>query len=70
MLKNLEPRLNQDGSDDPPTKSGVGLTAGVQYRSSLCEGIRNGEHNYVGWLTLNPQTIEGFTATIDSFKTF
>lgn len=70
MLKNLKPRPNQDGSDDPPTKPGVGLTAVVEYRSSLCEGIRNGEHNYVGWLTLNPQTVEGFTATIANFKIF
>jgi hypothetical protein len=53
MLKNLEPRLNQDESGDLPTKSGVGFAIAVQYRSSLCEGIRNGEHNYVGWLTLD-----------------
>lgn len=52
MLKNLEPMLNQDESDDPPTKPGVGFALAVQYRSSLCEGIRNGEHIYVGWLTL------------------
>ncbi len=52
MLKNLESKPNQDESDDPPTKSGVGFAVEVPYRESLCEGIRNGEHIYVGWLKL------------------
>jgi hypothetical protein len=53
MLKNLESKPNQDRYGDLPAKSGVGFALAVQYRSSLCEGIRNGEHNYVGWLTLD-----------------
>ena len=52
MLKNLESSLNQDESDDPPTQSGGGFAVAFPSWSSLCEGIRNGEHIYVGWLRL------------------
>lgn len=53
MLRPLKSKAMQDEAGDPPTTSGVGFAIAVQHRDSVCEGIRNGEYLYVGWLMLD-----------------
>ncbi len=53
MFRPLKSKATQDDAGDPPTTSGVGFAIAVQHLDSVCEGIRNGEYLYVGWLILD-----------------